>query len=162
MEKIEFATGAVTTVFTKPLKMAAGAGVITRFSIALPDPTRYLLRGTIAASGGEAALPPVTAESATVSANIMLLAPPVALELPVASIATVSVDADGTVTLQSNATALYVVLTTQSAGRFGENAFMLLPSTPKKVPFITWGPHFDVAAFKQTLRVEHLQEHCFH
>ena len=160
MDKVEFATGAVTTVFTKPLNMAAGAGVITWFSVALPDPTRYMLQGTIS-SAGEAADHPAAAETSPVSANTMLLAPPFALKLPVASVVTVSVDdVDGTVTLRSDATALYVTLTTRSAGRFGENAFMLLPNTPKKVPFLPWG-QFDLSVFRQTLRVEHLQEHCF-
>ena len=88
--------------------------------------------------------------------------------------------ADGshvTISLTSNATALYVVLTTAAQGRFSDNAFLLESSgagagtgagagaggaaATKEVDFLPWdGPLTEVtlALLRSTLRVEHLAE----
>lgn len=54
------------------------------------------------------------------------------------------------------------MLTTTVPGRFSENAFLVEATTgsPKSIDFIPWeafGPQ-DLAAFRATLRVEHLAE----
>ena len=59
--------------------------------------------------------------------------------------------------LETNATALFVVLTTRAAGRFADNAFALLPGRPKALEFMPFGA-FDAGLFASSLRVEHLCE----
>jgi hypothetical protein len=59
--------------------------------------------------------------------------------------------------LETNATALFVVLTTRSPGRFTDNAFALLPGQPRTLSFLPFGA-FDAGLFGSSLRVEHLGE----
>ena len=60
------------------------------------------------------------------------------------------------VALETNATALFVVLTTRAPGRFADNAFALLPGR-KTLEFLPFGT-FDAGLFEASLRVEHLGE----
>ena len=73
-----------------------------------------------------------------------------------------TVGAGGTITLTTTATALYVVLTAATAGRFSDNAFLLEAGEPKCIEFISWKPGgmdgTQLAVLKSSLRVEHLQE----
>eukprot|EP01048_Picozoa_sp_COSAG05_P004575 COSAG05_NODE_251_length_12871_cov_4.691669_9_plen_339_part_00 len=73
-----------------------------------------------------------------------------------------TVEASGSITLTTTATALYVVLTTAAAGRFSDNAFLLEASEPKVIEFVSWEPGgmdaTQLAVLKSSLRVEHLQE----
>lgn len=63
------------------------------------------------------------------------------------------------VTLSSNATALYVVLTTQASGRFQDNAVLLEKDKPLTIAFVPWGDApLDLALLESTLRVEHLAD----
>ena len=66
-------------------------------------------------------------------------------------------DSAAAVTLTANATALYVVLTTQAPGRFEDNAFLLEAGRPRTLAFVPWGP-LDAELLRKTLRVEHLAE----
>jgi hypothetical protein len=66
-----------------------------------------------------------------------------------------------TITLTSNATALYVVLTTAAQGRFSDNSLLLEGGIARRVEFLPWdGPMDDakVALLRSTLRVEHLAD----
>ena len=58
--------------------------------------------------------------------------------------------------METNATALFVVLTTRAPGRFADNAFALLPGR-KTLEFLPFGA-FDAGVFASSLRVEHLGE----
>ena len=53
--------------------------------------------------------------------------------------------------------ALYVVLTTQAAGRFSDNVLLLEAGTPRSLSFLAWGA-LDYDLFKSSVRVEHLAE----
>lgn len=95
--------------------------------------------------------------------NELLLGPPARLALPPAQltfeIGVPKASAVGVpVTVSSSATALFVTLTTQAAGRFSDNAFLLLPSKNMTVSFLPWGK-LDEETLRATLRVEHLQEY---
>ena len=97
--------------------------------------------------------------------SMLPFAPPRELRLPAASVtATVgAVTAAGTVpiTLRTNATALFVVLTSQAAGRFSDNS-LLLEAGAATVDFISWEAggvdSTQLALLRSTLRVEHLAE----
>ena len=67
------------------------------------------------------------------------------------------VEVEAEVELSSNATAMYVVLTSQAPGRFEDNAVLLEAGKPKAIRFVPWGP-LDVALLRTTLRVEHLAD----
>ena len=89
-----------------------------------------------------------------VSSSELILARPADLRLPIAQI---KYKARGReVVLETNATALFVVLTTRSPGRFADNAFALLPGR-KTLEFLPFGA-FDAGLFASSLRVEHLAE----
>jgi hypothetical protein len=65
-----------------------------------------------------------------------------------------------TIELSTNATAVYVVLTTRAQGRFSENALLLEAGTTKTISFLSWVP-VDKAVLEllqTSLRVEHLAE----
>eukprot|EP01047_Picozoa_sp_COSAG01_P040745 COSAG01_NODE_3448_length_6086_cov_4.407049_8_plen_432_part_00 len=74
------------------------------------------------------------------------------------------VSADGNrvkISLRSNATALYVVLTTAAQGRFSDNAFLLRGGVVRDLDFLSWSGAMDsakVALLQSTLRVEHLAD----
>ena len=59
--------------------------------------------------------------------------------------------------METNATALFVVLTTRAPGRFVDSAFALLPGRPRTLEFLPFGT-FDAGLFGSSLRVEHLAE----
>jgi len=95
-----------------------------------------------------------------VSENEVLLAIPAHLNLSPANVTfTVAPGKNGgaEVTLSSTKVALLVTLTTQSAGRFSENSFVLLPGK-RTVQFFPFGP-FDLSTFSSSLRVEHAQQY---
>ena len=74
--------------------------------------------------------------------------------------------ADGShvpITLTSNATALYVVLTTAASGRFSDNSLLLEGGAAgvRQVHFLPWDGPIDeekMALLRSTLRVEHLAQ----
>lgn len=61
------------------------------------------------------------------------------------------------IVLTTTATALYVVLTTQAAGRFSDNVLLLEAGEPRSLRFLAWG-ELDYDLFKSSVRVEHLAE----
>lgn len=99
--------------------------------------------------------------------NLLLLGSPERQLLPSANISTsvtVGDESEGkiTLTVESSAIALFVVLYTQANGRFSENAFTLMPRTPRTLEFIptrlSEGADTTLATLKRTLRVEHLAQ----
>jgi beta-mannosidase len=103
----------------------------------------------------------------TATYNELLLAPPSGLILPAANVS-LELGALGTystvpITLRTNATALFVTLTTQAAGRFSDNAILLVGGEPTTIKFLPWlegaSPAANTALLRRSLRVEHLQQY---
>jgi hypothetical protein len=104
-----------------------------------------------------------------VSSNEILLLPPVNLTLPPAAVtATVATAAnpDGStnITLQTNATALYVTLTTLAQGRFSDSFFAMRSGATRALRFLPFATaraaaevEGDSGMLAESLRVEHLQ-----
>jgi len=98
------------------------------------------------------------------SSHIALHMPPVNLTLAPATItmavgAVSSADGSVPITLTSDATAMYVYLTTAASGRFDANAILLRPgaSGARVVRFLPFGDApVDLALLKATLREEHV------
>jgi hypothetical protein len=111
----------------------------------------------------------------TLSRNLLPLAKPALFNLPPATVtATVkttstdtmtattsaSLTAAASVTVRSNATALFVWLSTRAAGRFEDNAFAMAGESSREIRFIPFGTEpLDTALLTKSLRVEHLQQH---
>jgi len=92
--------------------------------------------------------------------SVLPFLPPRQMRLALATVtATVNLAGSGSaaIELSSNATALYVVLTTHAPGRFEDNAVLLEAGTPQTIGFVPWGP-LDVGLLRTTLRVEHLAD----
>ncbi len=146
IDSVDLATGRAARLVTKHVALAAGPAVVERFSAPLGavDATRTLcLIRCVDDAGG------------VVSSSELILARPAELCLPAAQI---KYKARGReVVLETNATALFVVLTTHSEGRFADNAFALLPGRPRTLSFLPFGA-FDAGVFASSLRVEHLAE----
>ena len=116
---------------------------------------------TTTTSAGRAVSPPASA--AAEAWSVLPFVPPKQMRLPAANVTvTIAAAAAGTaaITLSSNATALYVVLTTAAPGRFEDNSVLLERGYPLTIGFVPWGESdpFDLALLKSTLRVEHLAE----
>eukprot|EP00040_Diaphanoeca_grandis_P024326 m.133582 g.133582 ORF g.133582 m.133582 type:complete len:1057 (-) comp29683_c0_seq3:38-3208(-) len=97
------------------------------------------------------------------SHNVLPFVPPKDMQLANATV-TISVDTKATpypvITVASTATALFTVLTTQAAGRFSDNAFIVYAASPIEISFVPWET-FDASAAEllaSTIRVEHLYE----
>lgn len=147
---IALSTGKVTSTKKVAVDMPAGAGVTQWFNV----------EGAI--NGAEEMLRVVVADSdgMVTSDNPVPFAYPKHMKLPKAKV-TVTVgeqlgndsDAPVTVTVKSDALALYTTLTTLAQGRFEDNAFLMLPGT-KTLKFFPF-EGFDAAELKATIRVEH-------
>jgi hypothetical protein len=146
IDAVNFATGRAARLLARRVALAAGPAVLERFSIPLDavDATRSVLM-----------IACVDDAVGVVSSSELILAWPADLRLPRARVKH-KIRGRGVV-LSSNATALFVVLTTRSPGRFADNAFALLPGRPKTLAFLPFGA-FDAALFAASLRVEHLAE----
>jgi beta-galactosidase/beta-glucuronidase len=145
IDSVDVATGRAARLLTRRVTLAPGPAVVERFSAPLGavDATRTLCLIRCFDDAG-----------AVVSSSELILARPVDLRLPAAQIKYKVRGRD--VALETNATALFVVLTTLSEGRFADNAFSLLPGR-KTLEFLPFGA-FDAGLFASSLRVEHLGE----
>jgi hypothetical protein len=151
---LSFDDGTLLKVHTEQANLAAGAGVSHYFRAdnlsAVPSATHMLI-ATVR-----------DATEAVLSVNEIPLVPPMAMQqLPVAAVSAASDTApnpDGTfdVTLATNATALYVTLTTAAHGRFSDNFFAMPANSSRVVQFVPFST-FDIATLAPSLRVEHLQ-----
>ena len=108
---------------------------------------------------------------ARVSHNVLPFVPPKAMTVPqatvVADVKQSEIDGKPYVELTTNATALWVVLTTRAIGRFAEGAFLLEKTEaggpPRQVSFEPWDDATDAATvamveLKASLRVEHVAQ----
>ena len=98
--------------------------------------------------------------------NEMLFASPSRLVLPPANLSLAvapQANTDGSinVTVSSDATALYVTLTTLSQGRFSDNAFAMAPGRTLLTFVPLEGMKVLPSSLSASLRVEHLQPHLF-
>ena len=97
----------------------------------------------------------------TITSNLSPLVAPANLSTPQTSVhvsvsPTVNPDGSVDITVASHpSTALFVVLTTQAPGRFSQNGFFVLPSSPVIIRFIPWEP-LDISLLVSSLRVDHL------
>ena len=147
---IALSTGKVTSTKKVTLDMPAGAGVTEWFNV----------EGAV--NGAEEMLHVVVTDSdgTVTSDNPVPFAYPKNMKLPKAKV-TVAVgeklgndsDAPVSVTVTSDALALYTTLTTLAQGRFEDNAFLMLPGT-KTLKFFPF-EGFDAAELKSSIRVEH-------
>lgn len=144
---VNLLTGSTSVVLRKTVSLEAGAGTTQWFIIdsgSLPA-TETVLDTAI-----------TTPDGTVVSHNVILLAPPKNLNLNKANI-TFSIsptpNPDGTIdiALETDAVALYVVLTTLAHGRFSDNAILLVSKTT--VQFIPFLPN-QQGALVASLRVE--------
>ena len=145
IDAVDVATGRAARLLTRRVALAPGPAVVERFSAPLGavDATRTLCLITCVDDAG-----------GLVSSSELILARPADLRLPVARIKHKARGRE--VALETNATALFVVLTTRSPGRFADNAFAVLPGR-KTLEFLPFGA-FDAGLFASSLRVEHLGE----
>ena len=159
---VELATGKRTPLVSVDLSgeaaLAAGPGTL-RLLPALPldgvSATGHVLLARCAAAREAGA------RSTLVSLNEILLGPPHSLALPVARVrAAVTTSSDGRsvqVTVEADATALFVQLTTLADGRFSDNLF-LLPKGRRTLLFLPLARPLDMGLLRSSLRVEHLQQ----
>ena len=144
VEALDLASGTLSPVQTERADLGPGPAAIHFFDLARDvDGAREILVISCVEQGD------------VVARNEAPFATPGRLALPAARVA-LSV-ANDTVSLSTNATALYVTLTTLANGAFDDNSFLLLPSEPRSVRFLPFDS-FDAALLARSLRVEHLAE----
>ena len=183
ISSLEFASGTRKVLKTLNVALAEGAGASVRFSVDLSgvDPTAHLLlaeckrvapASKAAAHATRGDSPSVVGrtgavkEEETLSVNEMLFASPSRLVLPPANLSLAvapQANTDGSinVTVSSDATALYVTLTTLSQGRFSDNAFAMAPGRTLLTFVPLEGMKVLPSSLSASLRVEHLQPHLF-
>ena len=156
VSKVELATGATTVLFADAaLSLPAGPGQARWFTI---DPSvdghAFVLVGQVIAASGVL----------VTDAHFPLLPPanwtlPAAPQVVAAVAETANADGSVNVTCSTDATAAYVTLTTLAAGRFSDNAFLLLPG-PGAARVVRFLPGGDAQAagdaLRATLRLDHL------
>ena len=143
---VDFATGKNTTLVSKKVSLAAGAGVTDWFTIPPVDGSKEILLSEVVRDDG-------TVESH----HAIPFAAPKNMSLPKATVtfeAATSPNADGSVdvTITTDAFALYVTLTTLAQGYFSDNAFVMTPGS-RTIQFIPV-QGFQMSDLK-SLRVEH-------
>ena len=117
----------------KTLDMEAGIAVTEFFTLdnfsSIDANSTLLLAEIVSAQDG-----------ATVSKNVIALTPPANWHIPAATVTVTSISPNGSqgasIVLKADKTALYVTMTTLATGRFGENAFVMLPGEEKTVSFL--------------------------
>eukprot|EP00045_Choanoeca_perplexa_P019543 m.294450 g.294450 ORF g.294450 m.294450 type:complete len:501 (-) comp45076_c0_seq1:144-1646(-) len=148
---VDLLTSQTTNLQQKIVSLPAGAGVIEYFSINVSklDYSRTMLVVEVLNSSTNSNV------AVLVSRNELALTPPFQMNLT-AAVVTASITSldPPTVRVTSSSTALYVVLTTHAAGRFEDNAFLMLPGT-KMLSFLPFDG-FNETELQTTLRVEHL------
>ena len=146
VQALDLATGGLSALQTEAVDLDAGPATIAFFDLPRSvEATREILLITC-----------VDADGTTVATNEAYFATPGALVLPEAEVTAVVGDG-GDVVLATNATALFVTLTTLANGRFEDNSFTLLPPG-RTIKFIPFDDTIDAALLTSSLRVEHLKE----
>ena len=150
VERVDFADGGATEVKSLSVDLAAGAGVTEWFNadIGSIDGTKSVVVITVTEHG----------TGTVASENVLALSIPqhMAVERATISFKVGAVNSDGNVDISvtTDKLAMYVVFTTEAAGRFSDNAFLLRPGT-SSLEFVPFGKP-DVALLKESLRVEDL------
>jgi len=163
---VHFDNAKVDTLREVDLKLAAGAGVIMPFCAQDASGNNCATWDEIfkkyeCQQGSVSCIltTSVTNSAGTeVSKNLITLQIPGNLNLQAAKVrftATQTASDTANVVLTTDKVAVFVVLTTQSSGRFSDNAFLLMPGS-KTLTFSGWGG-FNFDKFSSTLRVEHAQ-----
>ena len=168
-------TGATTTLATVPVSLPRGGGSITWFCASgagVPGactPYSALLTTAGCASAGTDCLLTVSVADATsgvtVDSHAVLLAVPSKLSLQRANVSITLGDvapngASASLTVESDAVALFVMLTTLAQGRFSTNAFVVTPSRPVHLDFIAIGSDtVDVETLRDTLAYEYVNKY---
>ena len=159
---VDLATGAEAPWETFDVAVAAGPAALAWLqpNATLPNATTTLLvaRLTDAATGR------------VFDDHVVHLTAPANLAVRRAALAAALApqpNADGSVdvAVTTDAAALFVTLTAAAAGRFSDNAFLLLPGAPRTVqwrPFAPGDAAADYALLKATLRVEDHSAYAVH
>lgn len=176
--RIHYLEGTVTLLHHLDVALPAGGGAIGFFCASEGGPIAStinqadcpdfaaVLSGADCSHGAQSCMLRVTVENAAkklISRNLLPLAKPSELRLPKATVThTVTTAPAGSksiqLTLSSDATAVYVWLSTAEHGRFSDNAFVLLPGNSTQVTFESFvEAGTSSAALSKSLRVEHLQ-----
>ena len=146
-----FATGTPTVLYTEPVALAAGPGVMSWFTITMPSNLSEEILTAVVSTA---------TDDLVISDNLIPLTAPVHMAISKAEISLTVADqaaTDGSVaiTVTTDKVAVYVTLTTLANGRFSDNAFLLLPAAPLTLQFHPFGA-LDLARLKASLRVEDL------
>jgi len=165
---IHFSTGQSTPLNSVKVSLAAGAGITSWFcassSSNWPNCAAWnsVLSNAGCASNGNDCILTVTVNNDNgdaISNNLVALSIPGDMKLPAAqvfaSIGSIHRDGSISIILSSNAVAMYVTLTTNAAGRFSENVFLMLPGQAE-VRFIPFGP-LNIQLLGSTLTIEHVK-----
>jgi hypothetical protein len=143
---INVATGQAGPVAAKSLSLSSHSAYFFTLPTNAANATTTILQALVADVDGT-----------LVSHNDILLTTPSALQLLPANVraavaAAPNPDNSVNVTVSADNVAAFVVLTTQAAGRFSDNAFTVVPPS-YTVQFLPWGP-LDFATLQSSLRVE--------
>ena len=98
------------------------------------------------------------ADGSVASTHPVLYAAPKDLRLPKANVQFALSDADKSapsISVTTDAVALFVTFTTLAQGRFSDNAFLLMPGAPRTLSFLPF-EGFDFDELESSLRVEHV------
>lgn len=163
---VHLTTGQTKTLQTAKVTLEAGAGITQWFCAEATGeagctPWNTLLPSLNCNATGSDCIIDISVSDAKgneISNNVLALTVPKNLALPQTHVTfNVSANSNGgaDITLQSNAVAVYTILTTTAQGRFSDNVLLLLPGSTV-VTFIPYGS-LDIATLKSTLRVEHVQ-----
>ena len=169
---VDLTTGATSIVYKNAaLSLPAGPGASLWFTVPIGDENKTVFIADVVEGGArdDWRLTPTfaspiaairSAPGTIVSSNLILLAAPVDLLAPAATVTftvSSSQNSDGTVdvTLSTDMPALFVTLTTLAQGRFSDNAFALLPGTARVIQYLPFVIPTDIELLKNTLRVEH-------
>jgi beta-mannosidase len=142
VKAVDLSTGVSDVILHKSVSLPAGPGVREWFAPGpvLPNPSTHAL--VVSDSEGTEMM------AGLVPLNAMALKP-----AKVACTVGAVQDEVISVTCNSDAVAVYVVLTTAAQGRFEPNAFFL--SGSREVKFLSWNGIADADLLKSSLRVDH-------
>lgn len=156
LTKVDLASGVSSVWDELPISVPAGPGAVfwVTPNATMPNVTTTLLVAKLLEDGA----------TVPFDEHVMHLTAPVNLNVTKATVTTSlasAPNADGSVniTVVSDAVALFVTLTSMAPGRFSDNAFLLLPSTPRLIvwtAFLDGDAPSDYALLKASLRVEDL------
>eukprot|EP01052_Picozoa_sp_SAG31_P017596 SAG31_NODE_1211_length_9376_cov_2.931767_9_plen_257_part_00 len=178
IEVIHLSTGNLTMLTNMPVSLPAGGGAVGFFCAANSTVLQYgkpdscptfgeIYEYASCANGAADCMLNVIVHDnpggTPVSRSVLPLTKPSNLRLNAATNVSYEVETTSpgsssvSINLYSNATAIYVWLSTQEQGRFSDNAFILMPGDRKTIKFMSFlKTGTSSSALKSSLRVEHL------